>query len=100
MILSNLDKRTTAAALKRNGHVRLASSAGSTHRFERQGWRNAQYRLRSSVPAFAAASSFCSKLGGRPSMGIPAPQGLAIGAFRMHTAPLTLDSSANLEGDA
>lgn len=122
MNLSTLDNRTTAAALKRNGQACLALNAGA-YRLDGQEWRGGN-GLRSAPvkPGLAASISavapvevmpalpavFCSIFGGSPSVGSPAPQGLATGAFRMH-APLTLglgpvlgcDQSANQqEGDA
>jgi hypothetical protein len=122
--LSIFNNRTTAAAQKRNGLACLALDAGGTYRLERQEWRRnlrsipaqpavsvkpagilsvvASVVASASVPAFApvATASFCSNLGGSPSIGTPA-QGFAFGAFRMHAAPLSLDTSANQqEGDA
>lgn len=107
MNLSIFNNRTTTAAQKRNGLACLALNAGDAYRLERQEWRGALRSIStlpavSVKPAFApvATASFCSNLGGSPSIGTPA-QGLAFGAFRMHAAPLTLDTSANQqEGDA
>jgi hypothetical protein len=110
--LSIFNNRTTAAARKRNGLACLALNAGGAYRLERQEWRGT-LRSISTLPAVSvkpaglpsvvapvATTSFCSNLGGSPSIGTPA-QGLAFGAFRMHAAPLSLDTSAHQqEGDA
>lgn len=119
--LSTFNNRTTAAALKRNGQVCLALDAGA-YRLDGQEWRGGNSLRSASVkPVLSASISaatpvatpvfpavFCSIFGGSPSVGTPAPQGLATGAFRMH-APLSLglgpvlgcDQSANQqEGDA
>ena len=111
MNLSIFNNRTTAAALERNGQTCLALIAGGTYRLEAQKWRGTTVLrsisapavsvklagLPSAMPVAASAVSFCSNFGGSPSIGTP-----AIGAFRMHAAPLALDPSANQqqEGDA
>jgi hypothetical protein len=117
--LSIFNNRTTTAARKRNGLACLALNAGGAYRLERQEWRGT-LRSIATLPAMSvkpagipslvasaaapfapvATASLCSNLGGSPSIGTPA-QGLAFGAFRMHAAPLSLDTSANQqEGDA
>ena len=101
MNLSIFNNRTTAAALKRNGQACLALNAGG-YRLDGKEWRGGNPATSTPVISTLAKSvSFCSNFGGSPSIGTPAPQGLALDAFRMHAAPLTLDSSAKQqEGDA
>ena len=100
--LSIFNNRTTTAAQKRNGLACLALNAGGAYRLERQEWRGTLRSIPaqpavSVKPAPVATVSFCSNLGGSPSIGTPA-QGLAFGAFRMHAAPLSLDTSAHQQG--
>lgn len=88
VILSLSNKRTTAEALKRVGLTCLASEAGAaSHPASRSDWRGLAYRPQS--------VSFSTIFGGSPSCAAPATQGLAFVAFRMQSAPLTLDPSAN-----
>jgi len=85
--LSLLNNRTTAAALKRNGSACLALKAGRAYRCE---WSQGGF---SSLPVVASLVSFINTFGGGVfAASAPKP---GCDAIRMHSAPLTLDPSAN-----
>jgi hypothetical protein len=90
--LSLLNNRTTAAALKRNGSARLALKAGCAYRSANWSTEASLEALASTLPVASFVSSITSFGGSVFAVSAPKP---GCDAIRMHSAPLTLDPSAN-----
>lgn len=108
VILSSFNNQTATAALWRNGSARLALEAGGSSHFGALfgSWSDLTARISSLQPKQPAqpkqAGGVVSIFGGSPfcASTYASKQGPASNAARMPFAPLTLDPSANQEGDA